>query len=64
MNLFLPLILLVIANLVLYWIFFGKRKFESQMMPDSTVAGAFGPEPKPFSKDQLVNVERTGERNK
>ena len=27
----LPLILIVIANLVLYWVFFGKKKFEQKL---------------------------------
>ena len=26
----LPVILIVIANLVMYWVFWGKKKFENQ----------------------------------
>ncbi|HLC91094.1 MAG TPA: hypothetical protein VJI15_04960 [Candidatus Nanoarchaeia archaeon] len=29
----LVLFLIVIANLTLYWIFFGKKKFEQQLYP-------------------------------
>jgi len=29
----LVLFLIVIANLALYWIFFGKKKFEQQLYP-------------------------------
>ncbi len=31
MNILLPLFLLIVANLVLYWIFFGKSKFEEKI---------------------------------
>ena len=31
MNVILPLFLLLIANLVIYWIFFGKAKFEKKI---------------------------------
>ncbi|MBT4446650.1 hypothetical protein HOA92_06800 [archaeon] len=31
MNLLLPLILLIIANFVLYWVFFGKKNFDKKM---------------------------------
>lgn len=31
MNVLLPVILIIIANLVLYWIFFGNKKFEKKL---------------------------------
>ncbi len=31
MNVLLPLFLLLIANLALYWIFFGKAKFDRKI---------------------------------
>ena len=31
MNVLLPLFLLLISNLALYWVFFGKRRFERKI---------------------------------
>ena len=31
MNIALPVILIIIANLIIYWLFFGKKKFEDKL---------------------------------
>lgn len=54
MNIVLPLILLIIANLVLYWIFFGKTKHDKLMQNETKMSGIFGSEVAPFNKDQLI----------
>ena len=44
MNVILPLILLIIANLVLYWIFFGKARFDKKIHLQIQTAKANGRE--------------------
>lgn len=58
MNILLPLVLIGIANLVLYWIFFGKARFEKKLEQEILVAKAAGKEIN--DKDHQEIMQLTG----
>ncbi|MAG61141.1 hypothetical protein CL619_05110 [archaeon] len=60
MNIILPLILLVIANLVLYWIFFGKARFERKLHSQIVAAQAAGK--KISSEEERQILQMTGSK--